>query len=379
MADLPKPPSEAFRYHQGGDNISSNETQQDIGVTTLEPPMTNGESSFQEKIFNDIITSNSYDSNDSFDGGNGNLNGDATGNRNANGIDVGVMNASPCSLPLGVPSDDDDDDYEIADLEDGDGGGDGERVRRKSADQFHSLPSAEELKTSVAASRSRSSSRESIFDNAEGDITGENELSDGIQKTATTLSALPRSISNCWGVCGEKYGLVTIIMVVVALIGFILGLSLGLTENKRSTTTVHGGNQRFDYLVNYLVVHDVSSAEDLLDSAGRSPQYQAVDWLAHDDELQIGIPTDGNDLTSKPGYDLLVRYTMAVFYYATTGKSWSYDLSFLSSKPTCQWYQTFAPPIGQVGVLCNDATQEMLGLSIGTYIYDHILGGETSH
>jgi hypothetical protein len=291
--------------------------------------------------------------------------------------DVDAANTTKSnSLPLGVPSDDDDD----VDVEEAGNGG---RGGRRGTDQFHSLPSADELKVSIASSGGGSIDGDfclaDSITNGNGGANGEIDDqgggdsgggSDGIMingnddGTNIKTSSSSKKRARACSVCGMYTLLIGFVIVVV--VGLVLGLSLGLTQkNSSSETTYHGGEDRLDEMINYLIQHGVSSSEDLLDSTRRSPQFQAVDWLANDDDLQIGIPTAGNDLTSKVGYDLIVRYTLAVFYYTTLGSRWKYDLGFLSSKPTCQWYQTFAPPIGQVGVLCNQITQEIVGLSLG--------------
>jgi hypothetical protein len=116
--------------------------------------------------------------------------------------------------------------------------------------------------------------------------------------------------------------------------------------------------------VEFLVANGISDASDFMMTT--SPQYQAADWVAHDDLLMLGIPKvkpTENDVS----YAFVERYTMAVLYYATTGKSWRYDLSFLSDKPTCDWSQIFAPPVGQLGVLCNRSTSRIVGFSFSEY------------
>ena len=365
MTDLPKPPSEAFRQHHLDDNDNNNSMMN--GGANGASSSGGGGGSLQQKIFNDIVASNSQDS---ADGGGG-----------------GGLVVPTHTLPLGVPSVDADnyDDIVEEDLEDGGSPG------RKSTDQFHSLPSADELKLSVAASRSRSNSRSSTID-GDVDATGDGivdvdigfdvDVDDDGGAGDDEFGGAGKDDENvqhgncCVQLCGANYVWVTVVFILVAVLAFVLGLSLGLTKDQRaanssSSSTFHGGEDRFDYMVNYLSVHGVSSTEDLLDSEGRSPQFQAVDWLANDDKLEIGIPASGNDLNSEAGYEFVVRYAMAVLYYATAGKSWHYDLDFISSKPTCQWFRTFQPPIGQVGVLCDETTETLVGLSLGTSDFNH--------
>lgn len=249
------------------------------------------------------------------------------------------MNDQSSSLPLGVPSEDDEE------------GGRGN-------DQFHSLPSAEELKASITAGSSIALSP------ANGNSYDETMNGDDDDDNVNMGSSSDGKLHDCQ--CTTMWRSLFVLIV----LGLVLGLSFGLTQDQRSSAsttaaTFHGGDERLNHMINYLIANGVSSSETLLDEMGRSAQFQAVDWMAHDDGYEIGIPVDGNDLSSKAGYDFVVRYVMAVLYYTTKGKSWIYDLSFLSDKPTCEWSQVFAPPVGQVGVLCNQITQQMVGLSLG--------------
>jgi Leucine-rich repeat (LRR) protein len=203
-------------------------------------------------------------------------------------------------LPLGVPS------------EDGDEGQD---------NQHHSLPASEELKLALAAQRKHAS------------------------------SFFSRNPKVTWGIV---FGIIFIL---------ILGLSLGLTKDQRyekRTASFHGGDERLSHMVDYLVRNGIASITSFTDV--RSPQYKAVDWLAHDDELGLLIPKLA-PADSDEAYDFVTRYVMAVLYYSTTGQDWKNDLSFLSKKNTCAWFQLFQPPVGQVGVLCNQSTRRIVGVS----------------
>jgi hypothetical protein len=143
----------------------------------------------------------------------------------------------------------------------------------------------------------------------------------------------------------------------------ILGLSVGLTQdtrNERKEVTFHGGGLRLFHIQEFLTVNGISDSSTF--ESFQSPQYRAADWLAHYDKLVMGIPKlppSEND----ESYEFVTRYVMAVLYYATNGKSWQYDMNFLSEKVTCDWYQVFPPPVGQLGVLCNRNTKKMVGFS----------------
>jgi len=143
---------------------------------------------------------------------------------------------------------------------------------------------------------------------------------------------------------------------------------------------------RLRSLQDFFVRHGVTSEIHFDNSITmNSPQFQAVRWLANQDreypsDQLIPILEEKNDLTTPEVYELVTRYIMAVFFYATSGKNWQNDLNFLSpSQSTCDWYAIFPPPVGQVGVLCNQNTKQILGLSL---ISNNVVGSfpqELSH
>jgi hypothetical protein len=160
-----------------------------------------------------------------------------------------------------------------------------------------------------------------------------------------------------------KYPVACFAFLLLFIVVLSVSVSLALTSDQRDekkATTFHGGDERLFYMQNYFIQNGITSKRDFDDP--RSPQFQAVDWLANEDEFEIFIPKMAPD-ESGEAYEFLTRYIMAVLYYATKGKSWSYDLSFLSEKKTCEWYHVFAPPMGQVGVLCNQNTLQIVGVS----------------
>ncbi|KAL3924431.1 MAG: hypothetical protein SGILL_001053, partial [Bacillariaceae sp.] len=213
--------------------------------------------------------------------------------------------STPRTLPLGVPDPDDENDDPRA--------------------TQHSLPSPDELK--VTHSHRKSS----------------------------------MTISNS-AVC-FRYPKIFFVVTLVVLFAVAVGLSVALTaetRQERQQITFHGGDDRLDHIVEFLVVNGVSDAKAF--ETTTSPQYQAADWIAHDDLLMLGIPKV-KPSESDVSYAFVERYTMVLLYYATTGKSWRYDMSFLSDKPTCDWFQVFAPPVGQLGVLCNRKTSRIVGFS----------------
>lgn len=188
------------------------------------------------------------------------------------------------------------------------------------------------------------------------------------------------------------YPVLAVFLAVGVVVLFTIGAIVGINNNRGSTTPTETYNpthtyhskpdgsgtphthgmydDRLTHLQNYLVKYGVSAEYSFYDpSSGSSrtntPQYQAVRWLAHEDHQFPVLPTHDLDPTTPEGYSLVLRYTMAVLYFATSGKNWVSDLNFLDpSKATCDWFEIFAPPVGEVGVLCNQSTQRLIGLSL---------------
>jgi hypothetical protein len=65
-----------------------------------------------------------------------------------------------------------------------------------------------------------------------------------------------------------------------------------------------------------------------------TPQYYAVQWLAHGDGLQKSVPKNNNVHYNE-------RYVMAVLYFSLGGPQWTHQLNFLSPEHICAWYQEF--------------------------------------
>lgn len=248
-------------------------------------------------------------------------------------------------LPLGVP-DDTDEDEEISSSDHG-----RSASRRESQ---HSLPDVEDLKLSVAAA-------------AGG---GRRRLSSLVSR-----SNRKRII----------YPVLLLILAVVVVVFFIMS-AVDDTTNQIATNqkvtqpsipdddgiiAASDGlivEDRLRYLQDYMVQHGVSTLEQFRDEASstiNTPQSQAARWMAYEDNQFPTFPTPDKDPKTSEGYSLVSRYAMAVLYFATNGKNWENSLNFMDpDKHTCDWFTVFPPPKGEVGVLCNQTTRRIIGLSL---------------
>jgi hypothetical protein len=159
------------------------------------------------------------------------------------------------------------------------------------------------------------------------------------------------------------------LFILVLLVSAIVALSVGLTADNRNgsstgpssdlTGSPFSGKGRKLDIEKYLLKHKVSTEGDFEDPT--SPQSHALNFMAINDKKSMQVPS--GDLQTNEGYKFITRYIMALFYYAMNGSRWNYDLLFLTEHDTCEWYELFSQPIGQVGVLCNKDTHVLVGFS----------------
>jgi hypothetical protein len=94
----------------------------------------------------------------------------------------------------------------------------------------------------------------------------------------------------------------------------------------------------------------------------KTPQYQAMTWLANLDpwfnQTSIGDDT--------PTRLVLERYALAVLYFETKGPTlWTTQFSFLGNSSVCAW-QTAASQGSTKGVSCDDEGLFVTGIDFGT-------------
>ncbi|CAB9502108.1 serine threonine-protein kinase BRI1-like [Seminavis robusta] len=137
--------------------------------------------------------------------------------------------------------------------------------------------------------------------------------------------------------------LVLVIAAVVAAVGFVSnGTTMAVTINSGTTSSnrllqyvnndgplIKQPSTRFEDLVALLVRADISALQDLEDP--NSPQYQAADWMANEDESELDLDGD----TNLPA--ITQRYVLMVFYFAMGGPNWAHGLNFLEPVNECEW------------------------------------------
>lgn len=160
-----------------------------------------------------------------------------------------------------------------------------------------------------------------------------------------------------------------IIFAFVCLISLTLGLVVGISGDSEGSSSMSSAfvpvvrEKVRAEMKTYVVVNGVSNADDFANPL--SPQSIALDFLANEDPMQLNAPL--TDLSTEEGYSFITRYVMVVFHAALGGDTWNYDALFKSKHDTCQWYQVFEPPVGQVGVLCDLNKNVIAGLSFSKF------------
>ena len=150
-------------------------------------------------------------------------------------------------------------------------------------------------------------------------------------------------------VCGALAGIV--------LLSIVIGVSVGTNnaeevtpglQNGAGVPTDAGGDEEFTKDHRYW-----SLGETLESSVGGealfeegTPENQALRWLADSDPMQLPVTVVLEEL--------LERFLMANFYFATNGFKWKNSYNFLSANDVCDWNEGSNAEGNFRGVLCKD-------------------------
>jgi hypothetical protein len=118
-----------------------------------------------------------------------------------------------------------------------------------------------------------------------------------------------------------------------------------------------------DQVIAYMVNTSVSDLTALATIG--SPQNRAATWMAEQDAANTAVPA-GN-ATALEGYNYVVRYVMAVFYYSTGGDDWNVQYFFMTIAPVCDWNNARidGPNAYRRGIICDKETDLVFGLDYG--------------
>ena len=175
-----------------------------------------------------------------------------------------------------------------------------------------------------------------------------------IRANASVASSSPLRIR--WGIVG--------CLILAIVLGAGIGLVVGLADKNRSSSSASAGGStnfpsRSSSVKVWLMKEGLAATDDLSDAD--SPQYKAAEWISDDDPLRVPIPEDKKE--SRTAF--VERYALAVFFFATSGDEWAFNLGFVSGKLTCSWNRSIVSPgrnpgetqTFDVGAMCNTAAE----------------------
>ena len=120
------------------------------------------------------------------------------------------------------------------------------------------------------------------------------------------------------------------------------------TDEDRNSTK----EEVFQFLKDQQIYNDMTYIEQTV----ATPQHRAAVWLAREDSANLKVPTNNDNAITM--YHYLVRYIMAVNYYAWNGPThWTNALNFLSPTNVCTWQGSVQVKGTQnitAGVFCDD-------------------------
>lgn len=111
----------------------------------------------------------------------------------------------------------------------------------------------------------------------------------------------------------------------LVLVAIVVGVSVGTTSGGAPPTgDVHVEDHRYWSLGETI---ESSVGEDIFNEG--TSENRALRWLAEEDPFQLPVTSTMEDI--------LERFILANFYFATNGPSWKRQFEFLSKKDVCDW------------------------------------------
>ena len=211
------------------------------------------------------------------------------------------------------------------------------------------LPSVEEYKTHMSGIVTSPKTTDDVKQAGlinDGD-DDEEVVHDQLPSVEEVKAATQPQQLSCWRKCCRILGFLLFLVALVAAV--VLPIVLIGPNN---TFNLKRSSRRAD-VVDYLVALSISS-KTALETPG-TPQCDAATWIADDDAFYMPIPPGTNKHNR-----FVERYALAVFFYATDGPNWHYNLNFLAPMDHCYWSQIFrtsSNALLQLGVYkCEDLT-----------------------
>jgi hypothetical protein len=215
-----------------------------------------------------------------------------------------------------------------------------------------SFPSPEEIRTSSTSRSSSCSNKGSIW-------------SGNRNKSAVSLEYTNKNSSS------RSYRRICLSLIVIAvLVLFVIIPAMVVSSKNKSVASddqydneTNGDNTKrpnYGDIVDFVVGNRISLEMDV--AGAGTPQAQAIVWLMRDDPANKKVPTSST-LDSYEGYMYMVRYVMAVNYFALGGVDWEYHLQFLMQTDVCDWNDDVhvEETIFRMGLFCANVPSETEG------------------
>ena len=153
------------------------------------------------------------------------------------------------------------------------------------------------------------------------------------------------------------------VLLIVGLLIVSIGLAVGLAgretmlrqqpPKEAPKLSEEEASNRLKEVMEFLEGSGVAKHEDF--EVATSPQSLAATHLAVKDPLFLDVP---HSSVPRDGYQFITRYVLSVLYYALNGDDWTNKKSFMSSLPTCDWWEinldsTTSRMYKSTGVICN--------------------------
>jgi hypothetical protein len=117
---------------------------------------------------------------------------------------------------------------------------------------------------------------------------------------------------------------------------------------------------RFDLFLEALLVQDPDLEVSILTNSS-TPQWEALSWLANEDELNL-------DPETASGSEILERFVLATFFFATDGDNWRNTFKFLQKRSVCEWNNGEPLDSGLFGGIGCNGSGQVANLSMGKLV-----------
>lgn len=213
-----------------------------------------------------------------------------------------------------------------------------------------SFPSPEEIRTSsTSRTNQKSMSSSSIWPGSPNSSSMTSEQAD-----KDTGKRFNRPRCRC----------VLFIIVMAVLVFFIIIPAIVVNNKNQNIASDNAATDEqrpsFDDIVDFIIGNRISYEMDVYGTT--TPQSQAIVWLMRDDPANIPVPTTSMN-ESYEAHMYMVRYVMAVNYFALGGVDWDFPLQFLMQNDVCEWNDDVhkEETIYRMGLFCADVPSDTEG------------------